>query len=262
MYWAKRVDELSQLLFDKTAYEIEKQTAKYYKQALIRTERDMEQLYDKIIQEGLATDRVIDLYRYNRFYELRNNLAARLEGMGVKQTSLFSTKFEKMYNGVQSIITKEAPDAISVSFVQEGRAKEIIDNIWCEDGKHWSQRLWTNTANLQQLIEQHLLDCVVTGKSKSEAIKQLQRDFGVSFSAADRLIRTELNYIQNQAAADRYVAAGFERYEWLAARDERTCEECEELDHQVFLFRDKEVGVNFPPLHPNDRCTIIPVVGR
>ena len=262
MYWTNRIDELSQILFDKTALETERQTAKYYKDALIKTERDMGKLYDKIVEEGLGTDRIIDLYRYNRFYELRNNLAAKLETMGLQQTSLFQTKFERMYNGVQTIITKNAPDVISNSFVQEGRAKEIIESVWCADGKHWSQRVWVNTAKLQNAIENHLIDCVIKGKSKSEAIKQLREDFGVGFNAADRLLRTELNYIQNQAAADRYIAAGFNQYEWLTAGDERTCEQCGELDHQVFSFGEREVGVNFPPLHPNDRCTIIPVVGR
>lgn len=40
-------------------------------------------------------------------------------------------------------------------------------------------------------------------------------------------------------------------------RGERTCETCGALDGKRFKLSDKRDGVNFPPLHPNCRCTTI-----
>ncbi len=43
----------------------------------------------------------------------------------------------------------------------------------------------------------------------------------------------------------------------IASIGERTCETCGALDGKRFKLSDKQDGVNFPPLHPNCRCTTI-----
>ena len=45
----------------------------------------------------------------------------------------------------------------------------------------------------------------------------------------------------------------------MASFGERTCDVCGGLDGQLFKLSDKQPGVNFPPLHPNCRCTTIAV---
>lgn len=84
--------------------------------------------------------------------------------------------------------------------------------------------------------------------------------FDVSYSQADMLVRTEMAHIQTQASVDRYKDAGLTRYEFLADTDEKTCSVCKALDGKVFSFAEAQVGVNMPPIHPRDRCSIIPVV--
>ena len=260
MYWIDRINSQSNVLFDQTAYAIDGSLARYYQSALEKTQIDMERLYDKLMEEGLDTDRTIDLYRYNRFYELRNNLQARLTKMGFAEQRILDKKFLDMYNGVQDVIGRNAPSMISNAFVMPGRAEQVLESVWCADGKHWSERVWGNMAKLQNRIEQGLIDSIVTGRSKSKMIEQLKKDFGVGFSQADRLVRTELNYIQNRSAADRYEAAGIHEYQILATKDARTSDICEEMDGQTFLFTDAVVGENMPPLHVNCRSTIIPVI--
>ena len=43
----------------------------------------------------------------------------------------------------------------------------------------------------------------------------------------------------------------------MASLNERTCEICGELDGKVFFVKDAKPGANYPPLHPNCRCTTI-----
>lgn len=259
-YWIERINSQSNILFDQTAFAADSQLAKYYQSALDKTQRDMERLYDKLVDEGLETDRTIDLYRYNRFYDLRNNLSKRLLKMGIAEQAILDKKFTTMYNGVQDILTKGAPTAISRAFVMPGRAEQVLESVWCADGKHWSERVWNNMSKLQSRIEQGLIDSVVTGRSKADMIKELKREFGVGFNEADRLVRTELNFIQNRSAADRYMAAGLHEYQILATLDSRTSEICEEQNGKIYQFVDMSVGENCPPLHPNCRSTIIPVI--
>ena len=72
-----------------------------------------------------------------------------------------------------------------------------MKSVWLADGKHWSDRVWNNMAKLQNMVENGLIECVVTGRSKSELVKDLKAEFGVGFNQADRIVRTELSFIQN-----------------------------------------------------------------
>lgn len=52
----------------------------------------------------------------------------------------------------------------------------------------------------------------------------------------------------------------FDKYELSAVMDEKTCPVCRRMNGKVFNISDRQVGVNFPPLCNNCRCTWIPYV--
>ncbi len=85
---------------------------------------------------------------------------------------------------------------------------------------------------------------------------------GVSYKNAERLVRTELNFVSNMAARDSLQAAGLEEYEYIATAGPRTCGTCSNLNGTVYLLSEFEVGTNAPPMHPRCRCTISAVVGK
>ena len=58
-------------------------------------------------------------------------------------------------------------------------------------------------------------------------------------------------------AARYYKEAGVAEYEYMAAVNERTCDTCGALDGRRFKVDDAEPGVNYPPIHPNCRCTTV-----
>ena len=78
-----------------------------------------------------------------------------------------------------------------------------------------------------------------------------------SYKAAGRPIRIETNHLHNRGSLDAYRAAGIKEYEFMATLDARTCAQCAALDGKHFPVDDAQPGNNFPPLHPNDRCTTI-----
>ena len=85
----------------------------------------------------------------------------------------------------------------------------------------------------------------------------LAAKMGQSYKVAERLIRTETNYIHNESSRAAYNAAGVEQYEFMATLSERTCETCGELDGKVFPVKDAVAGTNYPPMHPHCRCTTV-----
>lgn len=269
-YWERRIQQQTDLLFDKTLLDTEKELKKKYKQALEDTLADIKDLWDKLQKE--SADGVIrpnDLYRYNRYFQVKNNLNERLKRLGLSEDKIYRRKFMNTYFDTQDMLseyvaylTKEPQMKSTNSFTmeQQNAAEKVLESIWCSDGKHWSDRIWSNKNKLQDRIEKGLMDCISRGVSKDELVKTLMDDFGKGFSDADRIARTELTYVQNQAAKDRYEAAGIKKYQYLAEIDSRTSNICKELNGKEFNFTVSSVGVNMPPMHTNCRSTIIPVV--
>ena len=269
-YWERRIQQQTDLLFDKTLLDTEKELKKKYKQALEDTLADIKDLWDKLQKE--SADGVIrpnDLYRYNRYFQVKNNLNERLKRLGFSEDKIYRRKFMNTYFDTQDMLseyvaylTKQPQMKSTNSFTmeQQNAAEKVLESIWCSDGKHSSERIWSNKNKLQDRIEKGLMDCISRGVSKDELVKTLMDDFGKGFSDADRIARTELTYVQNQAAKDRYEAAGIKKYQYLAEIDSRTSNICKELNGKEFNFTDSSVGVNMPPMHTNCRSTIIPVV--
>ena len=132
----------------------------------------------------------------------------------------------------------------------------MIKQIWAADGKSWSERIWDNTADLAETLNEKLIECVVGGKKTSDLKKALMQRFGVSYNNADMLARTELAHIQTQAARQRYEDTGIEYVQVWADKDERRCDVCGKLHEKIY-----PVGATMPiPAHPRCRCTIVPVV--
>lgn len=254
-YWKDRIQKQTDLLFDKTAKQIDDELIKKYRKAYNDTVADMSDLYDKLMKD--AVDGKIkpnDLYRYNRYYQIRSNLNQRLLGLGAEDNRVLKQSLQELYNTTSQSLQKVLKDigVLSPSFTveQSTAAETVINSVWCADGQHWSDRIWANKARLQDRIEKGLIDCVTRGVSKDELVKTLRKDFNIGFVEADRLARTEMTYVQNQAAKNRYQDAGINRYKFLAEIDSRTSSICKEMNGKEFDFTDCSVGVNMPPLHP------------
>lgn len=254
-YWIARSLKQQDILYDKTLQESQQQLMKVYKEALNDVKDDITSLYLKLIKT--AEDiKINDLYRYNRFYNLHNKINRVLSSLGNEEKAILNKRLLAMYQGTIEIIASNLSTTIIIG---DKRVEAVLNSVWCADGKHWSNRIWSNKAQLQQRIEKGLVDCVARGVPKDEIVKQLIHDFEVGFSQADRIVRTELTYCQNQACADSYKVAGATKYKYLAADDSRTSEICSSLDGKIFNMKDMQVGVNCPPMHPHCRSTITAV---
>lgn len=126
-------------------------------------------------------------------------------------------------------------------------------------GANFSDRLWKHKFELLNQLRETLTTGLIRGESVQDMSKRLAERMNASRSNALRLIRTESSHIHNTAELDAYKACGFEEYEYMASFGERTCDVCGGLDGQRFKLSEKQPGVNFPPLHPNCRCTTVAV---
>lgn len=253
---------------DKSIDSINEQLKKYYKKAMTSTINDFEAVYDKVlntVEEGKPVT-TADLYKLDKYYQMQAQLNKRLQKLGDKQCNIMSKEFEAEYKHIYNALSIDKNETAiqamisDAAFAQidEKAAEKVAQEIWCSDGKSWSDRVWDNVNDLQQTLNDNLIDCIVAGKKSTELKKSLMERFSVSYHRAETLTRTEIAHIETQAAQDRYKSYGIQQVEILADTDSRTCDICARLDHKKLSIND-----DMPiPVHPNCRCCIIPVVDK
>lgn len=261
-YWQDRIAESNKRKADKTIEDIDVQLQRYYRQSMRRIIADFEATYDKLlatIEEGREPTPA-DLYKLDKYWQMQGQLKQELQKLGDKQAALLSKEFENEWNSVYNSIALPSQDAFST--ISSGAAHSAINTVWLADGKTFSQRIWSNTEKLMETLNDNLTHCVITGKSTTELTKLLQDRFDVSYRQAKTLVKTEAAHIQVQAAAQRYQDYGLTEYEFLGRDEHDIGCNCKKLNGKVFKYSEAKVGVNMPPLHPNCRCDIIPVINN
>ena len=246
IYWEAREQEA---LYNELLKEGEKQLIGQYRRSALTVLSLLLDLY----AGGVPT--ITDIYKYNRYYELLGLLNNDLKALGAKEIAITTTLLTDMYIKNKAIIG----DASMLLPTSPKEVEMVINKIWCADGKHWSSRIWTHKDELANKLRNGIIDCISRGVSKDELTKELMRIYGTEFYKADRIARTELSYVQGQSTLNRFKEMGVEKYKILSAHDGRTCDKCADLDGKIFPIDKAEIGVNYVPLHVNDRCAILAV---
>ena len=228
------------------------------------------------IKDGLDESLRLDLERNLKFMEknlrtlsktgyishlelLKTNIENRvLKLSNENQINIYEHLKEQYMDGYFSgvfNITKELGFSYSFASPDQRGIKRLITSDW--KGSNYSKRLYKNT----QILAKELKDVVTTSLIRGESIDKMSRNLvartEVSSYRARTLVRTEAAYIHEMSTYDAYKESGIEKYRYLATLDRRTSKICQELDGKVFEIDKKEIGVNYPPMHPNCRSTTI-----
>jgi SPP1 gp7 family putative phage head morphogenesis protein len=132
----------------------------------------------------------------------------------------------------------------------------ILEMPW--SGDNYSGRIWKDRQRLVWVLEEELTQHFMQGRDIRQTSKALAERMDASKFNATRLIRTESSFVANQAMGKSYEDVGIKKYQFLATLDRRTSSVCQNMDNKVFDLADKQVGVNYPPLHPNCRSSSVP----
>lgn len=255
-YWLERLAASQAKITEKNRKQLDRQLRKYYMNASKRTIEDFEATYNKLLStvEAGREPTPADLYKLDKYWQAQAQLENELRKLGNRQIASISKAFRENWFEVYYSISLESQAAYST--IDNAAVNQLISQIWCADGKSWSERVWENTKHLADTLNEELIHCIVTGKPSSDLKGILQERFNVSFSQADTLVRTELSHLQTEAAKKRYQDYGIQEVEILADADERRCEICGKLHGKRY-----PIGASIPiPSHPRCRCSIVPVV--
>lgn len=255
-YWEDRQAEVQAAVTKKNVAQVERQIGKYYADTQRKIIGQFQQTYNHILS-SIADGREptpADLYKLDTYWKMQAEVAGELQKLGNKQAQILHNAFVMQYGAIYEATAVQGE--AHYNLLDTDAVEQMINNIWCADGKHWSSRVWENTAQLQETLNQDLIDCLVTGRNPNFLKERLMQSFNVSYNRADMLVRTEMAHIQIKAAEQRYIDAGVNYIEIWADKDERQCEVCGKLHKRIY-----RVGEKLPiPAHPNCRCSVLPVI--
>ena len=134
-------------------------------------------------------------------------------------------------------------------------SKEGIKAIVNSDYKYgnFSKTLWTNQKALMNTIEVMLRRSIIQGGNSTELVGRLRKQFDVGVYEAKRLLVTEAARVQGDVQIDSMEQAGYDEYVYIS--EPTACDICKPLDGQHFKIKDREVGVNYYPMHPFCKCS-------
>lgn len=174
-----------------------------------------------------------------------------------KTTALYKEIAKNAYYGNLHQIQTQTGIGFSFSELDEDLVEKLLNVPW--NNKNYKDKVWENATELSNTLKEEITQAVLTGKTEKEITDIIVEKFDVSEFKAKRLVRTETAYVNNEMEALSYIESDIEKYRFVAVLDNRTSHVCREHDYKVYEVKKRQVGVNFPPLHPFCRSTTIAV---
>lgn len=186
--------------------------------------------------------------RINRLELLKAELNLHLTDLTVKNSDLIEKHLEKLANSEYA--RQSGILDTKLRFSKEG-VKAIVNS----DYKYgnFSKNIWTNQEALMGNIATMLRRSIIQGANPTDMIGRLRSQFNVSKHEAKRLLVTEASRVQGDVQLDAIEQAGYDEYIYIS--EPTACDICKQLDGKHFKIKDREVGVNFYPMHPYCKCS-------
>jgi len=293
-YWeARSLERL--ILSEEQGNELNNRLFKIYDQAFRNVNREVEKVYKNYAQNGilskeqLATGLTPEGRRsfLKAVSESAKNLGIDPDDMYDERYLLQLTRLEALKEQVRMKIYEIAPESINASeqeylgivenaystiqadlefqgltpsftTLDKAVADAVLRSEWV--GGNYSSRIWGNVDQLAEELPILLGGALTSGQSYQKTARILRERYDVSKYRATTLVRTESNYLHNQAELQSYVDDGISKYEYDAMMDNRTTKICRSLNRKIFLVKDAVPGKNYPPMHPNCRSTTVVVL--
>lgn len=203
------------------------------------------------VQLSESTGYFVDAIQKAYQREQANVAIQRLEAKGVQLEVWSQTDWEKTESEFKQLSTKET--------------RNILESHW--HGSNYSKRIWNDTDKLAKRLEELFTVETLTGMSQQDMVKAIVKEFDASVGVARRLIRTEANYMANQAKLKSWVDNGMEYYRLVVVLDFRTSSICQLKSKENKRYKVSEAVVNgaegnYPPFHPWCRTIAIADFGK
>lgn len=251
--------EVKKLLNPDELKSFKEQAELYYKEAY---EKNWETAYTKKM-------RLLSARAYmSRLEELKVNIYHELQRVYQYELEQFTDGLEKQYSETfeRTMYDYQSGIGYGASFTMPNTAaiqKALNTNFMNEN---YIKGVWRDRDALVKILDEEIPRAFTLGENPNKTADRIRvkldphfkerRDGGRTLrSKCQRIARTAFNHIANESSFEattelnKSMNLGIEEYQYLATLDSRTSPQCREMDGKKFPLSEKEVGVNFPPLH-------------
>lgn len=171
-------------------------------------------------------------------------------------TDLLSINYLAAYYDRSYTLAHGSEIAVRFNAVTKAGVEAAVKTRWSQ--YNYNQTIWNDRDRLVRALSIIIPQSFSRGLSSNQLGDMISKELNASRTRGRTLARTEVNFICNKADLDAYKVIGITEYEYLATLDNRTSEICRSLDGSTHKVSQAQVGVNFPPMHPNCRSTTVP----
>lgn len=254
-YWNDRLIRNRERLLDQTAETAYKELQKVYREIAESLMEKLDVLVAEMDKLGQGNVLASHQFSYNKYYEQLRDIQLEMQKLGIQEEKIMNADFTKYYKNNSTLVGEQLGIA---NKVDPEEVKQTVGQIWAEDGRSFSNRIWKDKQALMNKLDTGLTQIISTGTGRADLIKGLVKDaIATSYANSKRLVITELSRLYNTSTLKRYGEAGIQQVEWLAEIDSRTCPECRAMDGKRFPISQANYMI---PAHPHCRCTWLAVI--
>lgn len=203
-------------------------------------------------------------YRINKLQKTQEMVDTLMQSVYSQEKEIntlnyINTAYDAYYKSIYNL-----QQGTGLAFSFDDLDPELVDKLlklkW--SGKNYSTRIWNNAQAVADSLKEEMLLGVLTGKTEKEMAQTITYRFLVGAYQARRLTNTESTFICNALDMAAYKEADVEKVRFCAVHDMKTSKICQQHDRKVIDIDKAVQGVNVPPMHPNCRSTIEPVIDK
>lgn len=203
------------------------------------------------------------VYKLNELGGLHRSFLLHQYEIGAAEVESVQSHLDRVSSLGASLAVEQAGIAPGFYVAAAHVAASTVGAAWAK-GHAFSDRIWANKERLAAYLNDDFSRALARGAKYDDVARELVERFeGVSRKDAARLVFTEGTFVFNESNA-RVLSEHFDAYRIATAQDAKVCKVCRavasEQSSRPVAFADRVPGVNFPPLHPWCRCTVIPMV--
>lgn len=195
---------------------------------------------------------------------------SRIEYVQAKVTSYFEDMLTKSQDKIMKAFEDNArgdiADTTKFFNVELDITEKQLDNLSKEISRIKTQ-YGTPTAQIEairqsyyKMIETFIPQAFARKMTKEQILSELKDEASRIKKRLFAIVNTMGNYQYNYILEYVMDLLELQEYEYCAILDDRTSKICKELNGKVFKVSQARQGVNFPPMHPNCRSFIIPII--
>lgn len=247
-YWIERAN-----LDDKKMIKTSEEVVRLLKKELVKIKKE--------VRKELSTlyvDANTPSYKEKELQDVLKSIDKLLNKLYNDEEDIINQKLVERYTQTYEKKASELKLEGSFTTLTKNMAEKAVTQNW--SGATFSERIWENRRKLKFVLKSTIKQGLIRGDSIQDMTRILAKKLDAELKNAKRIIRTETCYVQTKANLQAYKNFDCKKFEFSAHLDSRTSDICRSLDGKIFNIEEAQPGVNIPPIHPNCRSCILPVI--